>query len=281
MQSCFSGLSRLALPATLLTAAAVCQGSPAIKQPEARCGPYRVLVERVTQSQYLQESLRPAPTTTGRRSAHVQLRLVADNPEAAAGVEIFSVNRVVAEAGARKAEVAHYGGPLENADDCVMRAYVYASDVGLATTRLAAIGGEITAFERAQTVSVDLPLDEIPLQRSSEGVHYSLAAASVQQDEATIALKVQPPAGSQAVAPSGDGAYGIQLLCKNAEGPAMSGSSTAAAGSDGAITFSLTYHGLKGPAPLAGAKLRVPLLLRSGQRRVYPFEIQNIPLPGR
>lgn len=272
---------QLALTSALAAAAVCCQGAPAVRRPETHTGPYRVVVERVTQTQYLQSMLRPAPGITGRRSAHVQLRVLADNPEAALALEIFAVNALTVDADGRRTEVAHYGGPLENADDAVLRAYAYASDVGLSTTRLSAITGEITAFERARVQSVDLPLDGLPLTKEVDGLVYTLLRASAKDGDATVELRVKAPAGSNLVAATTDGAYGIQLLCAGVEAPAAAGSSMAGSARDGAMTFTLNYHSLTGAAPLAGARLRVPLLIRSGQRRVYPFQLENIPLPGR
>src|SRR5437762_2259126 len=83
-----------------------------------------------TASEYLQELLGVTPgaqpATTGRRSAHLQLRLLADNPEAAAAVELFAIHSLGVGSEGRGIDVSHYGGPLENADDAVLRAYVYA-----------------------------------------------------------------------------------------------------------------------------------------------------------
>src|SRR5438067_5497080 len=121
--------------------------APCIRRPEARAGPYRVLVEQVTASEYLQQLLGPGagPAPTGRRSAHLQLRLVADSADAGAAVELFAIQSLTVEADGRRLDVPHYGGPLENADDAVLRAYAYAGDVGMATKEIRSIEGEVIA----------------------------------------------------------------------------------------------------------------------------------------
>src|SRR5205823_6601414 len=94
---------RLLILLTLLSLALAAEAAPLPRRPEVRVGPYRVVVERVTGSQYVQAMFRPEPggqgaAQTGRRSAHLQLRLLADNPEAAAAVEVLAVHTLTVTA---------------------------------------------------------------------------------------------------------------------------------------------------------------------------------------
>jgi hypothetical protein len=255
--------------------------APLPRRPEARVGPYRVVVERVTHSQYLQslflsDPLGQAPRRSGRRSAHVQLRLLADEPQAGAAVELFTIHSLTVMAGGKQVEVSHYGGPLENNDDAVLRAYVYASDVGLATSEIRSLAGEITAFEHARVVTAEIPLSNLPVVQTVDGVRFTCTEVSVRDGIATIRLLARAPEGSQVVAASSEATYGIKLWCVDSI-PAAAASSTLGTTSEGDAEYTLGFQSLHGTP----SRLQAQVLMRGGERRVFPFDIEHIPLPGR
>src|SRR5262249_37768623 len=119
--------SRIGLAALLVLAAGAAAAAPEPgknRPPESRVGPYRVVVEKVTEQQYAQalflaQNDAKAPARSGRRSAHISLRLVAETPEASLAVEQFAVHAATVSTPEGEMEVPHYGGPLEDSDDAV------------------------------------------------------------------------------------------------------------------------------------------------------------------
>ena len=253
--------------------------TPTLRRPEARVGPYRVLVEQVTASEYLQELLGIAagarPAATGRRSAHLQLRLVGDTAESSAAVDLFAVHALTVEADGRAVEVAHYGGPLENADDAVLRAYVYAGDVGMSTREIRSVEGEITAFEHAEEVRAELPL-EPGASVLANGARFTISECSTRDGMIGVRLLGRPPAGAQLLAAALDGTYGIDLLTESGTSATPAGS-TLGTTADGDAEFDLAYQLRRGVA----RRLSIRALIRSGARHVYPFRIEHVPLPAR
>src|SRR5439155_23868487 len=104
------------------------------------------------------------------------------------------------------------GGPLDDAEDAVLRAYLYAGNVGMETSEIRSIEGEITAFERARMVAVNLPTGPLPVTRTAEGLQLTLVECAARGSTATVRLKVRAPAEAQVVPAAADGTYGIQLF---------------------------------------------------------------------
>ncbi len=275
--------------------------------PETRSGPYRLVVERITQNQYTQALFVPPPerlqssapgspepvrgvgreraaahgaggplARTGRRNVQIQLRLLADDAESAAAVELLAVHTLVVTQSGVPVQVAHYGGQLEDLEDAVLRAYVYATDVGLQTSEVRSIEGEVVSAEHVRLLTVELPLQGLPAQRESHGVRFSVTGCTLRGNSATVRLTARPPAGTRVIPAGADAAYGARLLAEAGAAPAA-GSSTLNLTTAGELELELSFQGVRGTPD----QLRLPLILRSGSRRCYPFQLGTIPLPRR
>lgn len=278
-------LIRSSLFSAALGAAALAQepGRP----PAAQAGPYRVVVDRISQNTNLAVNFgagaapaaRPASSIEVRRMVQMQVSVFAATPEAAAALTTFQISGVAVQAGGRLLQLTPFGGMLDNpAGNTVLRAYLYVPTFPASAREVRAVEGQLVGYETARDMEIDIPVADgaAPKTVEKDGVKATLREYSFDGESAQLVLWLEGPATSALVNTATDGAYGMQLL--DAEGrPATSSGGSFINFRPNTAEYRLGFNSLKRPP----TTIRVKFLHRGGARRTYPFRIEGIPIPSR
>lgn len=254
------------------------------QRPEARTGPFRVVVDRISESRTTVLTYRTAPGrredggAQSRRTLQLQVQVLADNPGAAAGLASFQVNGLSAESGRRLLGLPHSGGILETPDDkAVVRAYLYVPACPPLASEVRAMEGEIVAYEKAGDSEIEVPLTgKTPSSAQKDGIRATVQATTHQGTNSQLTLELTAPDGTMLVNPANDGTYGVSLVSAGSRPAPPTGGSMSQPRPNAAL-YRLGFQNVQGP-PLA---VRVRFVYRGGARRVYPFRVEHIPIPTR
>jgi hypothetical protein len=121
---------------------------------------------------------------------------------------------------------------------------------------------------------VDLPVGgSLPVTVEKDGVKATLHQFSAEGATARLRLTVEAPPNTVVANTASDGSYGVSLL--NTEGRlGVPGAGTMLQSRSNQAEYRLSYSGFSGTP----GTVRVRFLYRGGQRRVYPFRIERVPL---
>lgn len=262
-------------------------------RPETVAGPFRIVVERVTQSL---STTQVFPKEAGDRHPgefqqrrNVQLHLgvypaaPALQPGAGEGLTRLDIHGVTVREGTRQLELGHYGGRLESGSkEALLRGYLYAPAFPVRTAEIEVIEGEIVAYEHSTPVELELPLTDErhpsgkPERVEKHGVRLTLREVTVSQGTARLTLSVDGPPGSVLITPTEEGTHGASLYDHRAQKVSPGGGSLSQP-QPHLLDYRVTFLNLKDRP----AMLRVRLLKQHGARQVYPFRLKRIPVPSR
>ncbi|MCC2668606.1 MAG: hypothetical protein K0Q72_1077 [Armatimonadetes bacterium] len=258
---------------------------PAPKAPEGRTGPYRVVVDRISHNRKTVVSYRtdaahgdPAPAQFAR-TVHLQLAVYTKEAWAGPGLAMFQVKGVSAETGARVMDLSHYGGMLEtSADGAVLRAYLYLPNFPIGAKEIRAIEGDIVAYERSLPTEILIPVngEKRPEPFEKDGVKVTVREWEVEGDEVQAVIWVEAPQNSVLINTTSDGTYGVSLLNTMGRAANTQGGALLQPRANQA-EYRVGFTNLRGPI----GTLRLRFLHRSGPRRIFPFQIERIPVPSR
>lgn len=266
-----------------LGAALAAPGAPA--PPEARVGPYRVVIDRITHNHtlginYLADpARRDENRIDSRRTLQVQVAVFAADAPAAAGLATFAVNGVTAESGRRIVDLAHYGGMLESPNDtAVVRAYLYVPTFPPLAREIRAVEGQIIAYEKSAPLEIEIPLESgrVPVTVEKDGVRATVRELITDGSTMQVVLWLEGPAPSVLMNTAGDGSCGMAVL--NLDGrPAALVGGTLINPRPNQGEYRVSFQTTR----MAAAKIRLRVLHRGGERHVYPFRIEHVPVPSR
>ena len=249
---------------------------------ETRAGPYRVVVDRVSHNRTTSVQYDPATGEAQapevRRQVQVQIGVYTTDPLAASALATFQLSSMLCRVGRRTEEISHYGGQLESPNDkAQLRAYVYAPIFPAEPGEIAALEGEISAYDRATLVSLEVPLTRpLPASAEADGVKVTVREMVRDGDHARVVLETETGAKNTLAAPSPDGSHGVELISR--EGlPATSVGGSLVQNRQNRLEYRLGFLRLRGDP----GRLRVRVVRQSGERKVYPFRLEKIPLPTR
>jgi hypothetical protein len=254
------------------------------KPPEVQVGPYRVAIDRVTHNNtviysYKNPQAKEQAPLEYRRTVQLQLGVFAKDASAAAGLTSFVIRSVTVEGAKRLLEVPHYGGVMENPNDtAAVRAYLYVPSFPVRAREIRTVEGEIVGYDRSSQVEIDVPVADakLPLTEERGGVKVTVQELTVQGATVQLVLRTQGPEGSVLAPTANDGTYGVSLYnADNRAAAPAGGTLTQPRSNEG--EYRLGFQNLRGSA----GRVRVRLLLRGGERRVYPFKIERVPVPTR
>jgi hypothetical protein len=254
------------------------------KPPEVRVGPYRILIDRITHNHTLTLNYQtgPAPPDEplqNRRTVQLQLAVFAQDKAAQAGLTSLDIRTVTVEGERRTLELPHYGGMMENPNEtAAVRAYLYIPSFPLRNREVRAVEGEIVSYDRSAPVELEIPIadQKPPVTVEKDGVRATLQELTVQGATVQIVLRLEGPENSVLAAAANDGTYGVSLYnTENRSAAPTGGTLTQPRGNQS--EYRLGFQNLRGPV----GKVKVRLLHRGGERRVYPFRIERIAIPVR
>jgi hypothetical protein len=259
----------------------------ALPRPEAKAGPYRVVVDRIMQNRNLvmnhgNHGGQPARRGDGlqvRRTVQLQMAVFASDKVKADGLASFQVNSVAVETERRVIDLPHYGGMLENPNDsAVIRAYLYIPAFPARAPEIRAIEGEIVAYEKSVPVDIDIPLESsnLPVTVEKDGVRATVRELILENGAARLVLWLEAPAESAIINLVSDGSYGVSLLNTENRLATPTGGSMVQPRPHQA-EYRMSFQSLRG----APGAVRVRVLHRGGPRRVYPFRMEHVSLPTR
>lgn len=260
------------------------QAQAGARQPVVKAGPYRVLVDRITQNRSVVLEY-PTGGNEGsgvrtQRTIQVQVAVLADAPGAGDQLTTFQIKTVTVERNGRPVELPHYGGPLESPNDpALVRAYLYVPSLPASVSEIRSIDGEIVSYDRTAPFEVEVPLDgSSPRPVEKDGITVTVREWAQDGNTARVVVWLDAPAGSLLVNNATDGSYGLALLNQDGRAaPIGAGSLLQVRANQAEIR--MAYASVPGTA----TRLRVRLLHRVGPRRVHPFSLEHIPLsrPGK
>lgn len=257
--------------------------------PQATAEGYRIVVERVQQSESLTLDFAPGegrevspfvrPNSPGRRSGRHSLQVAvaihAPQPELLGHVERLEAEALAAPGVPLKFSVY----PTDDAGRDAKRLQLVAPDVPLQLTRLRGIRGELLVYPRARMVRLDLPLKgPLPVSREVDGLRATVTQSKVTGELLSAGVQIQWPAGASVTYPNSEAPGGVQLVTASGQLITPSGTSAAFVPA-GALSrqFGVSFSGVK-EAPAA---IRVDALLRSGTMRRIPFTLPDLELPDQ
>lgn len=277
-------MRRAAAAAALLTLAGAACGAPEDRAPEARTGPYRVVVDRITHNPsvaitYPSAPAKGKPQVEARRTVQLQVAVYAADAAAATSLATFQIASVSAEVGGRVGYLPHYGGTLENPNEsAAVRAYLYLPGFPALAREIRALEGAVVAYPRSELAELEIPTGDGSVPRTVErgGVRATLREFALQGATAQLSLSLEGAADSVLLNTTSDGTYGISLVGPEGR-PATPSGATMVNPRANQAEYRATFQGLRG----APARVRVRFLHRSGERRTYPFRIERIRIPTR
>lgn len=271
----------------LVLAAAAFAADGGLRMPEAKTGPYRVVVDRISQNTNLTVNYagpasalgQPASNVDVRRMVQLQLSVFAATKEAGMGLTTFQVSGVSVDSGGRVLQLTPYGGPLDNpSENAVLRAYLYVPVFPATVREVRALEGQIIGYERSKQMEIEIPIGDgaVPRVVQKDDIKATLREYNFDGDSAQVVVWLEAPANSSLVNTTTDGSYGMKLV------DVLGRTSTPNGGAfinprPHQAEYRLGFHSLR----RAPAAVRVQLLYRGGERRTYPFRIEGIPVPGR
>lgn len=280
--------SAVAVPAVLTVALAVpghSQAQGPVKQPEVKVGPYRVVVDRITQNRGVvmeyQTTGQANPSLRVQRTVQVQVAVLGEEPGARDQLSTFQIKSVLVERNGRPVELPHYGGPLEAPNDpSLVRAYLYVPSLPATLKELRAIEGEIVSYTKTEMLDVEVPLEgAAPQTVEKDGVKVTVREWAQEGPAVRVVLWVEAQPSSLLLNTTTDGSYGVTLY--NREGRAtLVGAGNMLQVRPHQAELRMSYSSVQGQV----AKVRLRLLHRVGPRKVYPFRIERVPIavrPGR
>lgn len=250
---------------------------------EARVGPYRIAVDRISVGENFTLTYRRAGGAGGRerpldvrRTAQLQIVVRDTSPARGGGLAQFQIFSVGAAVGGRPLDLAFHGGSLESVEADGMRAYLFIPEVPPGIRELRAIDGQIVHYERAAPVEIELPLPEGapgPVVRK-EGVEVAMQEVDVGPDGLRVTFRLEAGPDAALVPQTEDGSCGVTAVTgADRPVPANGGGATQTAANR--VEYRLVFPDLREPPK----RLRIRVLLRSGPRRTYPFRLERVPLP--
>ncbi|HTE17790.1 MAG TPA: hypothetical protein VK689_05335 [Armatimonadota bacterium] len=254
------------------------------KAPEAKAGPYRVVIDRLSESDTLtlnyrvEANRRESGVVQSQRTVQLQLAVFAAESAPESGLASFEIKSVTVGSGSRLVEAPYYGGVLEvPGNGALLRAYLSIPRVPPRARELRALEGEIVSYEKAATVELEVPVETGGLPRTVEkdGLKATLREFTVSGGVIRLALALEGAEESVIIDTSTDGARGVTVQDTD---------NRAATAAGGTVTqlrpnqaeYRLTFQG----SQAAVSRVRVRVLHRSGPRRVFPFRIKRVPLGG-
>src|SRR5688500_7496410 len=137
-------LSAIAVLLAGLPAGSLAEG----RQPAVKAGPYRVVVDRITQNRSVVLDYKTGSQASGgvrtQRTVQIQVAVLSDQPGGKEGLATFQIKSVMGERNGRLVELPHYGGPLETPNDpALVRAYLYVPSMPPSLSEIRSIDGEI------------------------------------------------------------------------------------------------------------------------------------------
>lgn len=270
--------------AVLESAAVIAEPVGAVKQPETKVGPYRVVIDRVAESRNTQivygtpSSPKAVGGVQSRRTVQLQLGVMTESKSAAAGLASLQVQGLSVQNGARTAALSYYGGILESPNDvAVLRAYLYIPNYPVNGAEIRTLEGQITAWDQSDEMEIEVPLEgPSPWSAEKGGVKATVSALTVEGGSARLSVNLEAPKTNALLSPTNDGTYGVSLLNRENR-PAMATGGNSLQQQENTASYRLGFQNLKGEA----AKVRVRLVHRRGPRRTYPFRIEHITIPTR
>lgn len=252
------------------------------RQPLVTAGPYRVGVDRITQSRTLMVDYSAAPggpsSVKSQRTIQLQVAVFGDGRQARDALATFEVKKVVMERAGRSTELPHYGGPLEMPNDpAFVRGYLYVPSLPPSLNELRSVEGEIVAYENTAPVEIEIPVaGPVPHSVEKDGIKVTLREWASDGGTARLLLWVEAPASSLIVNTVNDGSYGVSLLSTEGR-PAVLGAGGMQQVRSNQAEYRMVYSSLRGTPD----RIRLKLLHRAGPKRVYPFKIERIPIPAK
>jgi hypothetical protein len=246
-------------------------------QPEAKAGPYRVVIDRVTENRSFALTYR-APSgredergVQARRSLQIQVSLLAEDARAVSGLSTFRVSGVTVEGDRRSVTLPYSGGALDSSAEAAVRAYLYVPSVP-------PLEGEIVSYDNTGAVEIELPVAPGTLPRTVEkdGVKATLREVTTSTGSVRMVLTLEAPSASTLLNLTSDGTYGISLYSHENRRINPS-SATMSQPRANVLEYRFGFQSLRGTVD----RVRVRALHRGGPRRVYAFRVERIPIPSR
>lgn len=254
-----------------------------IRQPVVAAGPYRVMVDRITQNRTVTLDFalpggRPPDGVATQRSVQFQVAVLPKDPKTAPQISTFQVKSVTVRQNNRPVDVHHYGGPLESPNDpALVRAYLYVPAMPANAQELNSIEGEIVSYERNGPFEIEIPTaGDLPRTVEKDGVKVTIREWVHDGASGRLIMWVEAPNNSLIVNSANDGSYGVALI--NDAGRTLStGSGTMLQVRSNQAEYRMNYFSIQGKP----TTIRLRFLHRAGARQVYPFKLENITVPPR
>ncbi len=256
------------------------QAAP-VPRPEAGAGPYTVAVDRIVLTRNATTGYLPGrpPASEQRMSLQLHLGVYAPDRKSADRLALFQVSGLTVASGSRLFDVPHHGGMLESpGDPAAVRAYLFAQTFPTGAREVRALFGEIVAYERAGPLDfrVSLAGRTLPFTEEQGGVKIRVEEIQREGVWTRAVLSVEAPSSDVLLNTIQDGTYGISLLDAMGRAGTPNGSVMNLLRPNHA-RYRVAFQDLRG----APATLRLRLAYQGGQRKVYPFRLEHIPLPER
>ena len=266
-------LAALAVPAA--------GAAPDERRPEAEAGPYRLVVDRITQTTQARVTYRSDDGKGGgssTRTVQLQLSIFGRDPETTRRLAVFQLETLSVGAGKGYVELPHFGGILDAAANGAVRVFTGAPNVPLAAEEIG-LAGQLVAYEKSGPVELEIPLsaDRFPMRTESEGVIITVNELDTAAEGAArlhLSLEASPETFLQSIGATAP--YGVSLL--DVEGrPATPIEGSLARPAGGRLEYRVRFKNVRAKP----AALRVRVVRRGGRQFTYPFRLQRLPIPRR